>query len=76
MKQVIRSYTLDQDTVSVLLELQRYLGVPYSQVVRWAIAHYADTGPWHAGPEQDRHAALNYPPPLPCGPTYTRRVTS
>jgi hypothetical protein len=76
METVIKSYTLDTDTVELLRRIGRYTGESHSQIVRWALAHYATCGPWHAGIDQDRDADLGHPPALPIGPQYSRRLTS
>lgn len=74
MKPTYRSYVLDEDTLNLLLKVQRYTDRPLSVVVRWAIRYYALHGPWHAGSDEDRDADLGSPPPLEIGPVYSRRT--
>jgi len=71
-----KTVTLDEDTRRLLSIMSRYTGEGDSQIVRWALAYYAASGPWHAGPEVDRDVDLRHPPNLPIGPTYARRIQS
>jgi hypothetical protein len=74
MEYQVLSVTVDPDTRALLRRMQRYTGEPASQLVRWALAFYAASGPWHCGPDADRDADLGSPPALPVGPTYSRRL--
>lgn len=67
-KSILRSYLIDPQSL-VLIDRIRYdADVSMSQVIRWAIAHYALTGPWTTVGERQRMAVLGHPGPLSVGP--------
>jgi hypothetical protein len=66
----LKSYIIDPETLRLLLLMTKQTGARQSDIVRWAIRHYALTGPWSREEGDDRLTQLGLSGPLVTGPHF------
>lgn len=74
MARRIINLSLAPEETEVLTRLAKRLGTSQSQLLRWALRHYALTGPWHRPGTETREEVIGVSGPLDVGPNYVEAI--